>query len=117
MNIGLKLLLRIIHFIQRDKRKWTWSIKKYNTIEGDEILSKDNIYLTGLKVYHSPNRDEAAENYTQQGGAEDFATRYVYPVIYYTELKKQIKKWLDNFRSKYNNTSSMAKRKPPLKTV
>jgi len=117
MNIGLKLLLRIIHFFCCDKRNWAWSLKRYLNFEKSEIFGDDNTYYTGLNINHSPDHDEAGLNYITKGGASNFATRYVHPVLYHEELKSQVKKWLNNFNPQRKNSSSITKNKFPFKTV
>ena len=81
------------------------------------MVGNDNTYLTGLEVYHSPTPGEAATHYTDNGGAEDFAKRYVHPAEYYKELEKEIKKWLNNPKMKHKNSSSITENKSSPKTV
>jgi len=49
------------------------TLKRWNELQMEEVLSSKNRWLTGINVGHKPDFDELWWHYVQNGGSEDFA--------------------------------------------
>jgi hypothetical protein len=53
------------------------SYQEYLDRQAKYALDPDNKWYAGKKLGHSPNDEEAAMHFAKEGGAKDFAERYI----------------------------------------